>query len=167
MLDRRLKSSYSNDHLILLRDIVLITYSRIKWYTICLWSSPTADLDGSLRFLISRYIFIKFTLEVGGANINFLNLNISMAKGRHFFGIHRKATTVDTSIHDSSAVPFSQDSYTQFPCYSREAFLKEVIMIKDITKMNGLCLGVDHIDHRKMTSRAFRSATSLCSFSPF
>jgi len=52
-------------------------------------------------------------MEVGGANINFLDLKISITSGHHQFGIFRKPTHTDITIHGSS---FSHPSH-KYPAY--------------------------------------------------
>ena len=43
---------------------------------LCLWQGNTEQLDDFLQYINNLYPTIKFTLEVGGNTINFLDLSI-------------------------------------------------------------------------------------------
>ena len=72
---------------------------------LCLWTGPVDQLNNFLDFLNSQYPSIKFTLEVGGKSINFLDLSITLREGKHEFGIFRKSTYTDIAIDGSSYAP--------------------------------------------------------------
>ena len=48
--------------------------------------------------LNSQYPSIKFTLDIGGSTVNFLDLSISEKYGLIEFGIYRKDTTTDIVV---------------------------------------------------------------------
>ena len=81
------------------------------WYRyvddiLCLWNGTTSQLHEFRSLLNSLYPSIKFTLEIGGNQINFLDLEIPVLDGKHSFGIYRKPTTTDVLICGDSYHPF-------------------------------------------------------------
>jgi len=83
---------------------------------LCLWHGNTEQLTDFLHFINSSlYPSIKFTLEVGGSSINFLDLTITLANNRHYFEIYRKPTHTDTLIHGLSFHPLPRSHTRCFP----------------------------------------------------
>ena len=136
---------------------------------LCAWSGPQELLGEFLVYLNSQYPSIKFTLEVGNSSINFLDLAISIEDGSHVFGIYGKNTSTDTLVHGSSFCPIAHKfaafnslihRLTQIPL-SREAFHKEVLIIKHLAVVNDISLDVDDMVRRRITRRVLDSTTSL------
>ena len=135
---------------------------------LCAWTGPQELLGEFLEYLNKIYPSIKFTLEIGGSSINFLDLNISNRDGNHDFTIFRKHTATDTLIHGSSFCPFSHkmaafNSYihrlTSIPL-SQPAFNKELATIKHLAFVNGVNLDIDRMVQKKLTRRSLDSTSS-------
>lgn len=86
-----------NSQCMLLQYIVY--WHRYVDDVLCLWTGSPDLLDEFLIFLNSLYPSIRFTLEVGGQSINFLDLTISLHEGKHDFEIYRKPTYTDIVIN--------------------------------------------------------------------
>ena len=117
---------------------------------LCLWKGTRLDLDNFLSFINSVYPSIKFTMEVGGYKINFLDLKIFLNNGRHQFGIYRKPTCKDITIHSSSFCPPSHKHAAYHSLIHRlvsiplssSAFHEEVNTIKFLAKRNDVKLNI-------------------------
>jgi len=124
--------------------------------------------EGNLELLNSHYLSIKFTLELGGSKINFLDLTISVNDGKHTFSIFRKPTHTDGTIHNSSF---------HLACHKHAAFLsmihrlvsvpvsslsfeKERSIIQHIAKANDINLDTDQLIHKKRVSRVLDLTTT-------
>ena len=83
----------------------------LYWYryvddVLCAWSGSINQLHEFLGLLNSRYPSIRFTMEIGGRHINFLDLGISINEhGQHEFEIYRKPTHTDVVISGNSFDP--------------------------------------------------------------
>ena len=70
----------------------LVFFSHVYyWYryaddVLCTWAGLQDLLSEFLAYLNRRYPSIKFTLEVGGLLMNFLDLSIFITDGVHEFG---------------------------------------------------------------------------------
>jgi len=144
-MDRFEKELFKSSH-------PLLQYAEYRYRyvddVLCLWSGGVAQSQDFLQLLNNRYTSIKFTLEIGGVKINFLDLTISIA-GKHEFEIFRQPTTTDTSISNSSYHnPFQKTAaflnmihrLLSVPL-SQEGFQKEVDTITYLAKANNY-----HID---------------------
>ena len=127
-------------------------FQRTKWF---------------FQFINSLYPSIKFTLEVGGKSINFLDFSINLHEGKHTFGIFRKPTYSGITIDGYSYCPPSHKHAAFLSMIHRavstplapEAFKKEVDTIKLIAENNHVKLDVDKIIHKKLISRALDATT--------
>jgi hypothetical protein len=72
---------------------------------LCPWTGPVDQLKNFLGFPNSLHPSIKFTLDIGGKIINFLDLSITLNAGKHEFGIFRKPTYTDITTDGSSYAP--------------------------------------------------------------
>ena len=107
---------------------------------LCTWTGPRDLLLEFLKYLNNQYPSIKFTLEVGGSSINFLDLTISNRDGVHEFAIYRKDTSTDITVHGRSFCPVAHkfaafNSFihrlTSIPL-GQPAFQKELSTIKHL-----------------------------------
>ena len=109
---------------------------------LCLWSGDHLQLDEFLLSINALYPSIKFTVQVGGNNINFLDLHISIESGRHEFSIYRKPTSTDITIHGTSFCPLSHKHAAYHSLIHRllsiplsaKAFQEEVNVIKHLAQ---------------------------------
>lgn len=69
---------------------------------LCLWTGSHDKLKKFQSHINLLYPSIKFTLEVGGTSINFLDLSITLDEGRHTFEIFREPTYTDITIDGAS-----------------------------------------------------------------
>ena len=71
-----------------------------------IWHGPEASLHLLLQELDGFDPDIKFTLQIGKVNINFLDINVSFIEDKNFlrpkFNIYRKETYTGVSIHADS-----------------------------------------------------------------
>ena len=72
---------------------------------LCLWTGSIPQLHEFLAFINGFYPTIKFTPEIGGSTINFLDINISVKNHKHISEIFRKPTHTDLVIDGSSYHP--------------------------------------------------------------
>jgi len=136
---------------------------------LCLWTGPPDLLNGFLLFLNLMYASIKFTLEVGGSSINFLDLTVSARDGVHDFAIYRKDTSTDVLVHGSSFCPIAHrmaafnslvHRLIDIPL-NQNAFNRELMIIKYLARVNEVRVDVDVMVRRKLTRRGLDSTTSL------
>ena len=135
---------------------------------LCLWTGPAEKLKDFLQFLNSLYPSIKFTLEVGGNTINFLDLSIKLNAGKHEFSIYRKPTYTDITIDGSSYAPPPHKHAAFHSMIHRlvstpltpDAFHKEMDTIKHIAETNHVKLDIDKLVHKKIVSKALDATTS-------
>ena len=71
-----------------------------------LYEGPPPVAGEFLNHLNSFFPSIIFTLEVGGSNINFLDLTIRILEGYHTFSIYRKDSATDSTIDGASFCPW-------------------------------------------------------------
>ena len=128
---------------------------------LCLWTGNLADLNLLLDFLNSRYPSIKFTMEVGGESINFLDLNIDITQGEFQFSIFRKPTSTDVAIDGASFCPTSHKHASLHAMVNRlldiplnpQSYKKELAVIKQT-------FDVDNFVRKKRISKALESTTT-------
>lgn len=76
---------------------------------LCIWTGPEPEIHSFLQVLNDFETSIKFTLELGGLAINYLDLRIELVDHNNLltpsFGIYRKATFTGVSIHADSLHP--------------------------------------------------------------
>ena len=73
---------------------------------LCVWHGPGELIEQFLSLLNSFFPSIKFTVEIGGAQIKFLDLTISISNNNEYtYDIYRKPTTTDITVHGSSFCP--------------------------------------------------------------
>jgi hypothetical protein len=169
---------------------------------LCTWIGPRDRINEFLKYLNTLYPSVQFTSEVGGPNINFLDLSISARDGQrhdlvsglstsergaesleldlelnisarggqlHAFGIYRKDTSTDITIHGSSFCPMTHKlaafnslvhRLTNIPL-SRNAFQKELSIIKHLALVNEVNIDVGRMVSRKLIKKCLDSTTSL------
>jgi len=124
------------------------------WYRyvddiICTWTVHQDLLREFLMYLNIQYPSIKFTLDIGGSTINFLDLSISEKDGLIEFGMYRKGTTTDITVHGSSFCPLAHKG-AAFNCLIHRmahvplclsAFQKELKIIRYLARLN--CVQID------------------------
>lgn len=146
----------------------------VYWYryvddVLCLWNGTIPDLQDFITFLNNLYPTIKFTLEIGGGEISFLDLRVSIEQNTHTFGIFRKETSTDLTIHGSSYCPPSH-KFAAFNCMihrlisvplSSHEFQKELSIIKHLANVNRVKINIDNIVRRKLVKKALDATTSL------
>ena len=107
----------------------------------------------------NKYQTIEFTLEIGGEEINFLDLSINIKNKVHEFRIHKKPTATDTLINVGSFCPWSHKlaavnnmihRITRIPL-NQQSFQKEVQIIKHLVKKNQLHVDVENMIKKKVT----------------
>ena len=117
---------------------------------------------------------IKFTVEIGGAKINFLDLTISISDNNECtYDIYRKPTTTDITVHGSSFCPLPHKLVTYHYFMNRlvttpltpVAFKREVSIIKYIAKRNCIRIDLDNMIRRKSVKFALSSTTNLAPLS--
>jgi len=84
-----------------------LTSHVVYWHryvddTLCLWNGPVQLVHQFLDYINSICPTIKFTVEIGGETINFLDLGITISNNKHSFDIFRKPTSTDCFISDTS-----------------------------------------------------------------
>ena len=133
------------------------------------WTGLVELLCEFLRYLNIFHPSIKFTLEVGGSSINFLDLTISARDGIHEFGIFRKDTATNVLVHGASFCPVAHkiaafNSYvhrlTHIPL-SQSAFNNELNIIKYLSEVNQVDVDVHRMVQKKLTRKCLDSTTSL------
>ena len=128
------------------------------WYKyvddiLCLWSGSLTQLNDFLAILNSQFPSIKFTIEVGGTNINFLDLSIYISEGKHHFNIYRKPTHTDITIQGDSYCPLAHKHAAYHTMIHRlisvplspEDFQREVDIIKYLAQVNHVDINIDSI----------------------
>jgi hypothetical protein len=143
------------------------------WYRyvddiLCLWKGSTDQLTDFLKYINDLYPSIKFTLEVGGSSINFLDLTISLKNGRHTFEIFRKPTHTDIVISGSSFHPPAHRHAAFLAMIHRlisvplspPSFKKEVAIIKHLASVNEVQINIDDLIRKKRISYLLDSTTS-------
>ena len=135
----------------------------------CIWTGPTDSTAGFLEFMNSFYPSIKFTVEVGGNKINFLDLTITNVQNRFDFGICRKTTATDILIHGSSfcSFPHKVAAFNSFihrmvslPL-SPSAFAKEASILRQLAHSNSININIDGFIRRKMVKVALSRTTTF------
>ena len=80
----------------------IVYWRRYVDDVLCTWTGHRDLCLEFLAYLNKHYPSIKFTLEVGGTSINFLNLTVSERDGVYEFEVYRKDTSTDGLVHGSS-----------------------------------------------------------------
>ncbi|KAI5642939.1 reverse transcriptase (RNA-dependent DNA polymerase) domain-containing protein [Phthorimaea operculella] len=112
---------------------------------LCVWNGPKDDINNFLTYINSINPNIQFTVEIGGKELNFLDLTISIIDNRHDFKIYRKPTYTDVVIHANSKHPTSHKHAAFHSMIHRLVsvpmtkpnFDKELNTIKHIANNNG------------------------------
>lgn len=111
---------------------------------------------------------IKFTKELGGLQLNFLDISIRLEEGLHKFSVFRKPTYTDVVIHNSSNHPTSHKFASFYSMIHRALsvpmnshdFQKEKSIIYAIAESNGYSkFAIDKI-WRRVSDRKFQGAVS-------
>jgi hypothetical protein len=136
---------------------------------LCTWTGNQDLLSEFLNYLNAQHPSIKFTLEVGGSTVNFLDLTISEKDGLIEFGIYRKNTATDVTVHGSSFCPMAHKvaafnslihRLTHIPL-CRSAFQKELMTVKHLAKVNDVQVDIDRMLRRKLIRKSLDLTTSL------
>ena len=147
----------------------IVYWRRYVDDVLCLWSGPIGALNDFLNHLNTLYPTIKFTMEVGGNCINFLDLTISLCDNRHTFSIYRKSTTTDTLIPGDSFTPYSY-KLSAFASMAHRlvsisvsdiAYRHEISVMKYLAKLNNVHVDIEKLVHKKATKRALDGTSSL------
>ena len=118
---------------------------------LCTWTGPRELCLEFLTYLNKLYPSVKFTVEVGGASIKFLDLTVSNKDGVHEFEVFRKDTSTDVLVHGSTfcSVAHKHAAFnslvhrlTEFPL-SQTAFKKELFTLKHLARVNEIHLDID------------------------
>jgi len=133
-----------------------------------LWTGPPDLVQNFLSFINSLCPTVKFTLEVGGHTINFLDLTISILNQQHSFKIFRKPTCTDITIlnssfhhpaHKNAAFMSMIHRLLTIPL-SRQDFSNEVNTIKYLAYKNDVTLDIDDLIRKKSFSLLLDSTTT-------
>lgn len=145
---------------------------------ICIYNCNATCLQAFLDTLNSYHPNIKFTLEVGGNNINFLDLSISLvstssnSKRKTFqFNVYRKPTFTDTTIDGNSFHPYAHKNAAYFSMVHRllslplnpENYNKELATIKLIARRNHVKLNIDNLVKKKRYASALSQISTFSS----
>lgn len=112
---------------------------------------------------------MKFTCEVGGESVNFLDLCIRLSPQGFSYSIFRKPTNTDLYIDSSSychprhkEAPYCSMVHrlTSIPL-GEGAFKEELGKIKTLAQRNGVHLDIDGMVRRKLTAKSLSQLTSL------
>lgn len=135
----------------------------------CVWTGTDEQVSEFLQFLNSIYPSIKFTSEIGGSKINFLDLTISLLPDSYSFSIYRKNTATDILINGSSFCPFPH-KLAAFNYYvhrlvtlplSQEAYKEEASTLRHLASVNSINIDIDALIRKKETKVALQSTTTL------
>ena len=124
---------------------------------LCLWTGSLSQLQEFHKVLNSQFPAIKFTVEVGGDKINYLDLSISIHNGRHQFEIFRKPTFTDITIQGDSYCPLTYKFAAFYSMIHRllsvplssTSFQEEVNIIKHLAYVNHVNLDIDNVIRKK------------------
>mgnify|MGYP000914694660 CR=1 FL=1 len=75
----------------------------------CIWTGSEQALHQLLEVLNGLYPSIQFTIEAGGATLNFHDLKISTQQQMYAFKIYRKPANPDITIHGESHCPLPHE----------------------------------------------------------
>lgn len=121
------------------------TYFRYVDDTILIWTGTVRELNCFVAEINRMKPKLKYTLEVGGKSLNFLDLKISIVEGKLEFGIYRKPGYTDVVIpsnsfhsyqHKMSAFHALVNRLLNIPL-SKKEYRKELDTILQIANNNG------------------------------
>ena len=135
---------------------------------LCLWTGSIPQLHEFLALINGFYPSIKFTLEIGGSTINFLDINITVNNHKHVFQIFRKPTHTDLVINGSSYHPPSHKHSAILSMIHRmislpllpDAIAKETNLIKYIADVNNVDIDVDNTIRKKRIALSLDHTTT-------
>jgi len=136
---------------------------------VCIWCGSINEAPLFLQELNSYDPGIKFTIEIGGNTLSFVDLKLSLADHGNIlkiaFGIHRKDTFSGVSIHRDSlhhpthkaaAINAAIHRLTNLPL-TPEATEEEIRYIEKIAEINGLRLDIRQLIRRKQLRQILAS----------
>lgn len=153
----------------------------LAWYryvddVFCAWTGPPDELKSFLSHLNSIHPSIQFTLEIGGASLNYLDLSITLSPSSpssHFltpaYSIYRKASNTGIFINGLSFHHVSH-KYAAFHSLihrllsiplSSHNFKTEADFISELARRNSIHLNVNKVIARKSLKRAMQSIPTL------
>ena len=130
-------------------------WSRYVDDVLCVWHGSRTDLKLCLDRLNTICPSLQFTLEIGGQQINFLDLTISLKEYQNVlspsFNIFRKSTFTGVAIHSSSLHPRAHKAAAVTSAIHRmvsipldaDARKEETSTIKKIASLNNLNVDID------------------------
>ena len=159
----------------------------ILWYRFvddifCVWRGSDSELDLFHEFLHFYDDSIKFTLEIGGASINYLDLTVSLSPDdlndgclTPIFSVYRKPTYTGLSIHSNSWHPSCHKYATIRSAVNRmlslplnsDAEERETQIIEHIALLNGLKTNVRLFINRCKLRRLLMASRSSPTFPSF
>ena len=80
----------------------VLYYGRYRDDIFCLWAGDPSGLPLFLNFMNSLDEKLKFTLEVGGLTLNFLDMNVSIIHGKLETTVYSKPTDSHLYLHATS-----------------------------------------------------------------
>ena len=135
-----------------------------------LWDGPTEVFQHLLNSLNGKYPTIEFTAEFGGKEIGFLDLKISILQHKHSFGIHRKPSSTDIIINNSSYRPTVHKLAAFHSLIHRlvtipltdEELQKQVSIIHHLASVNGFTnMDIDRMVRKKFLKKSLDTTTAL------
>lgn len=142
----------------------ILFWRRCVYDVVCthIWNGTDAQLQLFLEELNRFHPSIEFTLEIGGLQLNYLDLKLTLKRSTHSltptFDIYRKDTFTGVSIHQNSlhppqhkmaAVLAAIHRLVSLPL-SKAAIESETVQIEKIASLNGLKIDVRIIIRRKL-----------------
>jgi len=108
-------------------------------------------------------------VEVGGEKINFLDLTISLDGGGYTYGIYRKPTTTDITVHGSSFCPLPHKLAAYHYYINRlvsipptaESYDAEVSTIKHLASVNNIRHSIREMIRKKAVKQALSTLSTL------
>ena len=147
---------FSSNHILLSH----VTYwHRYVDDVLCLWEGHHSLAGNFLNFPNSLFPSIKFTMEMGGESINFLDLTIRNKDGTHAFSVYRKSTVTDSIIDGRSFCPWPH-KLAALECYihglvsipmGREDFEAEANRIEYLANVNHIRIYVRRMIQKKIS----------------
>lgn len=144
----------------------------------CVWDGPTDQLQAFEAKPNAYHPNLKFTTDIGGRKMNFLDLTIELTPRNNglvpTFDIYRKPTFTGVSINGNSLHPYSHKlaayqsmihRLISLPL-SRENFLKELDTIKFLAARNSVHFNIEKAVKRKLTARVQQSIANQIAVTP-
>ena len=142
---------------------------------LCIWTGSEASLQTFHEALNHYHPKLKFSLELGGASINYLDLRISLVTSSATntlafdFDIYRKPTNTGQTIHGDSLHHCKHKTAAYTAMAQRLASLplspknikKEISTISAIAQSNGIKINVSEIVYKRRRAIALKRGSTL------